>query len=135
MINQRFSLFLGLLFLSSGYVRTGVLSGRVADELSQPVYGVRITLDGVCGVLTDTAGQFTLETIASGRHLLVTEFDGYESSADSVSVIADDTVQVILDLWPVASREERDKHATMIRNLLTLSGHERNTHPIGINRC
>ena len=116
MTNQRLSLFLGLLFLGSGYVRTGVLSGRVADEIGRPVYGVRITLDGVCGVLTDTAGQFTLERVASGRHRLLTEFDGYESRADSVSVIADDTVQVTLDLWPVASREERDKHATMIRH-------------------
>jgi hypothetical protein len=132
---RRLSLFLSLALLAAGSVRKGALSGRVADELGQPIYGVRITLDGVCGVLTDTTGHFTFARVASGRHRILAEFDGYSSRDDSVTIVADDTVRVALDLWPLASRRERDSIAVMVRNLLTLSGHEPNTYPIGVRHC
>jgi tetratricopeptide (TPR) repeat protein len=54
------------------------LFGMVYDEENQPCAGVRLSVDGSEGPLSDVRGRFIVPDLARGEHRLVARKDGYE---------------------------------------------------------
>ncbi|MEX0275187.1 MAG: carboxypeptidase-like regulatory domain-containing protein, partial [Flavobacteriaceae bacterium] len=75
-----------LLFLISciGLAQTGTIKGVVIDKQSEsPLEGATIELlnmDVTTGVVTDTHGRFTLNSVPLGRQTIRISFIGYEST-------------------------------------------------------
>jgi len=57
------------------------LFGMIYDGENQPCGGVRLTVDGSDGLLSDLAGRFVVPDLARGEHRLVARKDGYEELA------------------------------------------------------
>lgn len=60
------------------------LFGMVYDEENQPCAGVRLSVDGSEGPLSDLRGRFVVPDLARGEHRLVARKDGYEDLAVSL---------------------------------------------------
>jgi len=74
----------------------GILRGQVVDYVSgSPVPGASVSVLGTAGrVLTDDEGSFILDELPPGRHLVVTDYLGYESRTDSVTIFSQETVRI-----------------------------------------
>jgi len=60
---------------------TAALFGMVYDGENQPCAGVRLTVDGREGPVSDLRGRFVVPDLARGEHRLVARKDGYEDLA------------------------------------------------------
>ncbi len=78
----------------------GNLIGRVLDYLTaQPVQGAQIKVVGTNSMaMTDANGQFVMDDLPPGRHLVITEGLGYEERTDSVTIFSQETVDVELTM-------------------------------------
>jgi len=74
----------------------GILQGDVVDYLTgEPVVGASVTVLGTSGrVLTDAEGSFIMDGLPPGRHLVVTDYLGYEARTDSVTIFSQETVGI-----------------------------------------
>lgn len=74
----------------------GILQGEVVDYVSgEPVAGASVSVLGTPSrVLTDADGSFIMDELPPGRHLVVTEYLGYESRTDSVTIFSQETVGI-----------------------------------------
>jgi tetratricopeptide (TPR) repeat protein len=64
------------------------LFGMVYDGENQPCAGVRLTVDGREGPLSDARGRFVVPGLARGEHRIVARKDGYEDLAVSLAFLA-----------------------------------------------
>jgi tetratricopeptide (TPR) repeat protein len=63
------------------------LLGMVYDNHNQACAGIRISLDGNSGPVSDINGRFTLPNIARGRHTLTVKKEGYEESVFDIDFL------------------------------------------------
>jgi hypothetical protein len=78
----------------------GTLVGKVMDYVSgQPLAGAEVSVLGTgAHQLTDARGEFVLDELPPGRHLVATEYLGYQQRTDSVTVFSQETVDIELRL-------------------------------------
>jgi hypothetical protein len=81
-----------VLFMSA----EGTLLGRVVQAgTDEPLEGAVVSVLGTGGrQLTDTDGKFLLQGLPPGRHLVITEYLGYEQRTDSVTIFSQETVDI-----------------------------------------
>lgn len=74
----------------------GTLQGRVLDYVSgEPLAGAAVAVLGTQSrVLTDELGMFVMDDLPPGRHLVTTEYLGYETRTDSVTIFSQETVGI-----------------------------------------
>ena len=86
---------LGLVLSSVGQLR-----GQVVDYATgQPIVGASVRLVGSdARKLTVEEGRFTLDSISPGRHVVQTDYLGYATRMDSVTVFSQEAVQVEVKL-------------------------------------
>lgn len=74
----------------------GTLVGKVMDYTTrEPLGGAVISVLGTdLRRVADATGTFILEGLPPGRHLVATEYLGYESRTDSVTVFSQETVDI-----------------------------------------
>lgn len=72
----------------------GTLTGTVIDHgTGQPVAGASVSVLGTDSrTLTDEQGRFLLDDLPPGRHLVATEYIGFDQRVDSVTVFGQETV-------------------------------------------
>jgi hypothetical protein len=63
------------------------LSGMIYDADSQACQGVRVSLDGVPGPVSDVNGRFTLSSVTRGRHTLSVKKDKYEDASFAIEYL------------------------------------------------
>jgi hypothetical protein len=63
------------------------LFGMVYDEENQPCAGVRLSVDGREGPMSDVRGRFVVPDLARGEHGLVARKDGYEDLTVSIAFL------------------------------------------------
>ena len=78
----------------------GTLVGRVMDyATSEPLAGAEVSVLGTAArQFTDARGGVVLGKLPPGRHLVATEFLGYQQRTDSVTVFSQETVDIELRL-------------------------------------
>jgi hypothetical protein len=81
-----------VLFMSA----EGTLVGKVLEAgTNEPLEGAVISVMGTDGrQVTDPDGKFVLDGLPPGRHLVVTEYLGYEARTDSVTIFSQETVDI-----------------------------------------
>jgi hypothetical protein len=86
----------------------GTLVGSVMDFTTrEPLVGAVISVLGTdVRQVTDAGGTFILDRLPPGRHLVATEFLGYESRTDSVTVFSQETVDIEVRLTTEAIEVE-----------------------------
>ncbi|MFH2094574.1 MAG: von Willebrand factor type A domain-containing protein [Bacteroidota bacterium] len=70
-----------LVMVISGHAQTGSITGKVFDELNQPMANVNVYVEyngSRTGSPTDTAGQYTVKPLAPGTYIIHAMFIGYE---------------------------------------------------------
>ena len=74
----------------------GTLVGKVMDYTSrEPLGGALVSVIGTpVRQVTDEEGNFVLDGIPPGRHLVSTQYLGYEARTDSVTVFSQETVDI-----------------------------------------
>ncbi|HSG08552.1 MAG TPA: carboxypeptidase regulatory-like domain-containing protein [Longimicrobiales bacterium] len=85
-----------VLFMSA----EGSLVGKVMDYATgEAIAGAEVSVLGTeARQLTDAKGEFVLAELPPGRHLVATEFLGYQPRTDSVTVFSQETVDIELRL-------------------------------------
>jgi len=85
-----------VLFMSA----EGTLVGKVMDYTSsQPLAGAEVSVLGTgARQLTNSRGEFVLDALPPGRHLVATQYLGYQPRTDSVTVFSQETVDIELRL-------------------------------------
>ena len=78
----------------------GQIQGQVLDYATkEPLSGARVTVLGTDReILTDDEGEFFLDELPPGLHLIETEFIGYATRTDSVTIRSDEAVLVAVPL-------------------------------------
>jgi Fe(3+) dicitrate transport protein len=80
-------------FCASG--QTGTIHGHVKDRSGSPIPHATIRLDQTSyGSLTDELGNYTLKKINPGNYIIQFTSVGFQSIAQSISIVADGTVEV-----------------------------------------
>ncbi len=82
---------------------TGVITGTVEDDEGQPVSGATVTVDGE-SVTTGSDGKYTF-TVDAGTYTVEVEKEGYDPDSYSVTVAADDSKTVNLELMEISSTD------------------------------
>ncbi|AIZ63658.1 membrane protein [Hymenobacter sp. DG25B] len=82
-----------LLFLCTGFTsafaQTGSISGRVVDEKAQGLPGVTVLIEGTSlGTSTNSDGQFSIQNIPAGPHVVIASFVGFTTTRRNVTVQA-----------------------------------------------
>lgn len=74
----------------------GILVGKILDwTTGEPLDGAEVSVLGTDSrALTDVDGTFTLDDLPPGRHLVVTDYLGYEQRTDSVTIFSQETVNI-----------------------------------------
>jgi hypothetical protein len=92
----------GALFQDLEMVLTsiGEIRGKVVDYASRrPIAGARISVMGTdSDQLSDEDGEFFMSELPPGLHLLQTEYVGYATQVDSVTIFSDEAVLVEIPL-------------------------------------
>lgn len=94
-----FLFFFAFLFLAAGsaWAQAGEITGTVVDEDDRPLVGVHVTfeVDGVTrGSTSDMDGEYTIENVPAGTHVLEARFVGYDTQVQEVTVAEGETVTV-----------------------------------------
>ena len=100
---RRFLLYFILLITTSQFAnaQTGIVSGRVIDELGLGLPGANVLIvDLNKGIPTDVNGNFTLIDIPPGEHTLKVSFIGYKAYETKISVIAGTTSNIKISMEP-----------------------------------
>ena len=82
----------------------GTLSGVVTNTSGEATAGARVETSPTSSiVLTDSAGQFTIEGVAAGEYAVTAKLADFKNESVTVTVSEDHTTQVVLSLEPRAS--------------------------------
>ncbi|WP_303311093.1 SusC/RagA family TonB-linked outer membrane protein [Hymenobacter sp. BT730] len=92
-----------LLFLCTGFTsafaQTGSISGRVVDEKAQGLPGVTVLIEGTSlGTSTNSDGQFSIQNIPAGPHVVIASFVGFTTTRRNVTVQAGQNIPVDVNL-------------------------------------
>ena len=83
------------LAFSAGVSAQGTITGTVAGgPEGRPLYDAAVILDGTRGVTTDRSGEFLIDRVPAGRHLLETRILGYKSRSEMVEITGGDTLVI-----------------------------------------
>src|SRR5260221_13143364 len=76
--------------------QSGTIHGKVKDSAGTPIPHATITLTQTShgGGVTDEFGNYTLKNVNPGKYILQFTSVGFQTMAQSVSVIANETVEV-----------------------------------------
>jgi hypothetical protein len=74
----------------------GTLAGIVRDYITgEPIAGAEVSVLGTPSrTLTDLTGQFALDDLPPGRHLVTTDHIAFEERVDSVTIFSQETVDI-----------------------------------------
>ncbi|GAA4390890.1 TonB-dependent receptor [Hymenobacter koreensis] len=101
------SLSLPLLSSATNYADgpdRGSVAGTVRTAAGQPAAFVSIAVQGTTlGTTADEQGRYRLERVPAGAQVLVVQGVGFEPQQQPVNVVANQTVQVQLELIPAAN--------------------------------
>ena len=88
-INNRNKIILFIFLISfswTAYGQHATLSGKVSNDTGEPLIAANIALEGTSlGVITDNNGDFILENIPPGTHLVKVSFLGFLSVSERIS--------------------------------------------------
>ena len=88
-INNRNKIILFIFLISfswTAYGQHATLSGKVSNDTGEPLIAANIALEGTSlGVITDKNGDFILENIPPGTHLVKVSFLGFLSVSERIS--------------------------------------------------
>jgi hypothetical protein len=89
-----------VLFMSA----EGTLVGKVLQAgTNEPLEGAVVSVLGTDGrEVTDLEGKFLLDGLPPGRHLVITDYLGYEQRTDSVTIFSQETVDIEVRMAEVA---------------------------------
>ncbi|MDH5760543.1 MAG: carboxypeptidase regulatory-like domain-containing protein [Gemmatimonadota bacterium] len=75
---------------------TGTLSGQVLDySTGAPLAGASVRILGTSSQrVTDEGGMFHMDDLPPGRHLVTTDYLGYEQRTDSITIFSAETVGI-----------------------------------------
>ena len=86
-----------LIFITStlSAAAQGTVGGRVLDEKAQPLPGVTVIIEGTqLGSSTNAEGQFLIQNVPAGQHIVLTSFVGYSTQRVPVNVTNGQTTNV-----------------------------------------
>lgn len=93
---------------------SGKIQGYVEEFLTAvPIQGVTMKLDGTASATTDGSGQYAIENVSSGIHLVTTEHSGYYSTNVTVIVENNMTTYYNFILYSTGSFQGRQARYTM----------------------
>lgn len=101
-LNLLLFVFLGLLNLSSFGQSTGSLKGTVTDaRTSETLIGTSILIKGTLqGTTSDVDGNYLLDNIKEGEHIIVVSFVGYAKQEHNVIIKSNQAIILDLTLTP-----------------------------------
>ncbi len=81
-------------------VETGTVRGKVTDgSTKEPLYGASVVLKGTTkGANTDVTGKFEIDDVKPGKYTVVVSYVGYSAATKTITVSANQTVDVNFDL-------------------------------------
>ena len=90
-----------LLFLQAAWGQTGIVSGRITDELGLPLPGASVFLPELQkGMPSDANGYYTLVEVPVGTHQMTISFIGYKKVEQQVTVTANQTTVLNVSMEP-----------------------------------
>ncbi len=79
--------------------QNATLTGTVTDELSEPLIGATVFLEGTSvGTVTDLDGNYRVENITPGTYQVAISFVGYKKAVNTMSFAAGETKTLSLQL-------------------------------------
>ncbi len=83
------------LAFTAGVSAQGTITGRVTGgPEGHPLYDAAVIMDGTRGVTTGRSGEFLIEKVTAGRHLLEARILGYTGRSEMVEVTEGETLTV-----------------------------------------
>jgi len=86
----------------------GAITGRVLDTTNKsPLIGANVVLEGTTqGAATDTDGHYTILQVDPGEKTLMVSYIGYQVLKKSITIVANETHSIDLELEPEAIQME-----------------------------
>ena len=86
----------------------GTITGRVLDTTNKsPLIGANVVLEGTTqGAATDTEGHYTILQVDPGEKTLMVSYIGYQVLKKSITIVANETHSIDLELEPEAIQME-----------------------------
>ena len=113
-----------LLFLLAAPPGGGTLEGTVRNQMGTPLAGVAVAVDGrLQGTRSDARGQYRLEHVGAGRHVLRATLAGYQAYERRNLVVVEgarlveDIVLVAVAATPQVAEQRETKTDALRRNL------------------
>jgi TonB-dependent receptor len=86
------TLMLTVLFGAFAQAQTGIVSGRITDEIGLGLPGANVYIvEAGKGVPTDVNGNYTVVEVPAGEHTLLVSFIGYKKIEQTITVVAGET--------------------------------------------
>ncbi|OEK05023.1 TonB-dependent receptor [Roseivirga misakiensis] len=87
--------------MNMSMAQTGIVSGRITDELGLPLPGASIMIEAIDkGIPTNDNGYFTLVEVPVGSHKATISFIGYKKVEQTITVTANETTVVNVKMEP-----------------------------------
>ncbi len=85
-----------------GAADAATVTGSVLDAEGSPLAGAEVLLRGAgTSVITDEQGQFTLDGVSPGSHIVEARLSGFTVAEEPVEVVEGQVAEVTLQLFPV----------------------------------
>ena len=95
------TLAITLLLSNFAMAQTGILSGKITDELGLGLPGATIFITDLNkGGVTDVNGNYTILELAAGNHNITVSYVGYKKLEQVITVVAGQTTVVNISLEP-----------------------------------
>lgn len=96
---QKLCLWVALILPLGLMAQNATLTGTVTDELSEPLIGATVFLEGTSvGTVTDLDGNYRVENITPGTYQVAISFVGYKKAVNTMSFAAGETKTLSLQL-------------------------------------
>ncbi|MBC6999348.1 TonB-dependent receptor [Cytophaga sp. FL35] len=92
------------LFVLGSMVAQSKLQGTVTDDKGAPLAGANVVLNNKNGVTTNFDGNYSIETLSSGEHVVSVSYIGYETQDRKISVSANSSSTLNFILIPSAEQ-------------------------------
>ncbi len=87
---------------NSGSGSTGSLAGLVQSTTEAPLSGAQILMDTGHSAVSDASGNFRIDNVPAGDHLVYVTLIGYQTAVGQVTIMAGTTRSVLVELAPVS---------------------------------